>query len=69
MTPAVDFTGRTIEPGDTVVYPAHCGNIMCLKKLNVTQVLDDSIAGYNATGRLLTLRNLKNVVIIPKEPV
>ena len=70
MTPAVDFTGRTIEPGDTVAYPVRRGSAMWLNKLNVTQVLDDSIAGYNPAGRLLSVRNLQNVIILPKqEPV
>jgi hypothetical protein len=66
MTPAVDFTGRTIEAGHVVVYPVRRGSSMWLNKLNVTQVRDDSIAGYNTAGRLLTIRNLQNVVIVPK---
>jgi len=66
MTPAVDFTGRTIEAGHVVVYPVRRGSSMWLNKLNVTQVRDDSIAGYNTAGRLLTVRNLQNVVIVPK---
>ena len=66
MTPAVDFTGRTIEAGHVVVYPVRRGSSMWLNKLNVTQVRDDNIAGYNTAGRLLTIRNLQNVVIVPK---
>jgi hypothetical protein len=66
MTPAVDFTGRTIEAGHVVVYPVRRGSSMWLNKLNVTQVCDDSIAGYNSAGRLLNIRNLQNVVIVPK---
>ena len=66
MTPAVDFMGRTIEAGHVVVYPVRRGSSMWLNKLNVTQVRDDSIAGYNTAGRLLTIRNLQNVVIVPK---
>ena len=68
MTPAVDFTGRTIEAGHVVVYPVRRGSSMWLNKLNVTQVRDDSIAGYNTAGRLLTIRNLQNVVIIGSQP-
>jgi hypothetical protein len=66
MTPAVDFTGRTIQPGDTVVYPVRRGSKMWLNKLSVTQVSDDHIAGYNAIGHLLTIKNLQNVLIVPK---
>jgi hypothetical protein len=66
MTPAVDFMGRTIEAGHVVIYPVRRGSSMWLNKLNVTQVRDDSIAGYNTAGRLLTIRNLQNVVIVPK---
>jgi hypothetical protein len=65
MTPAVDFTGRTIEAGHVVVYPVRRKSDMWLNKLNVTQVSDDSIMGYNSAGRLLKIQNLKNVVIIP----
>ena len=68
MTPAVDFTGRTIEAGHVVVYPVRRGRAMWLNKLSVTQVRDDSIAGYNSTGKLLTIKNLQNVVIIGSQP-
>jgi hypothetical protein len=65
MTPATDFTGRTIESGHVVVYPVRRKSDLYLNKLNVTQVLDDSIVGYSPSGKRLTIRNLKNVVIVP----
>jgi hypothetical protein len=65
MTPAVDFTGRTIEAGHVVVYPVRRGSEMWLNKLSVSQVSDDSIVGYSPIGKRLTIKNLKNVVIVP----
>jgi hypothetical protein len=64
MTPAVDFMGRTIEAGHVVVYPVRRGSNMWLNKLSVSRVEDDHIAGYNSTGRLVTIKNLENVVIV-----
>jgi len=67
MNPAVDFLGRTIKAGDTVVYPVRRKSEMWLTKLKVTQVLDDSIIGFNHLGKRITVHNLKNVVVVPKE--
>jgi hypothetical protein len=69
MNPAVDFTGRTIEAGHIVVYPVRRGSNMWLNKLNVQQVNSDSIVGYSPIGKRLTIKNLKNVVIIPKPEI
>jgi hypothetical protein len=66
MTPARDFTGRIIEAGHVVVYPVRRGSKMWLNKLNVTQVNDDSIVGFNSLGSRLTIRNVQNTVIVPK---
>lgn len=68
MTTIVDFTGRTIEPGHVVAYPVRRGSQMWLNKLTVTEVGKDSIAGYNSAGRPLTIKNLRNVVIIGSQP-
>jgi hypothetical protein len=38
---------------------------MWLNKLSVSQVSDDSIVGYSPIGKRLTIKNLKNVVIVP----
>jgi len=67
MTPATDFVGRTIKAGDTVVYPVRRKSEMWLTNLQVTQVLDDSIIGFNHLGKRITVHNLKNVVVVPKE--
>jgi hypothetical protein len=69
MTPAVDFIGRTIEAGHVVVYPVRRGSDMWLNKLSVSQVWDDHIVGYNSAGKLLTIKNVKNVVIVDKPTV
>lgn len=68
MTPAVDFMGRTIEAGHVVVYPVRRGSDMWLNKLSVTQVTDDRITGYSPTGKLLGIKNLRNVVIVGGQP-
>lgn len=67
MNPAVDFLGRTIHAGDTVVYPVRRGSKMWLAKLSVTQVLDDSLIGFNHLGKRITIHNLKNVLVAAKE--
>lgn len=64
MTPAVDFLGRTIVAGQTIIYPTRRGSQMWLNKLVVSQVWDDHIVGYSPTGKLLSIKNLQNVVIV-----
>jgi hypothetical protein len=66
MNPA-DFMGRPLEAGHVVVYPVRRGSEMWLNKLNVTQVDDESLKGYSPAGRLLTIKNLTNVVIVGKQ--
>jgi len=68
MIPAVDFMGRTIVAGQTVVYPVRRGSSMWMNKLKVTQVNEETILGYNTAGRLLTIKNLQNVVIVTEAP-
>jgi hypothetical protein len=65
MNAPTDFVGRTIKAGDTVVYPWRRGSSMGMNKLSVTQVTDTSIKGYSPAGRLVTVSNLKNVVVVP----
>ena len=67
MNPAVDFLGRTIKAGDTVVYPVRRKSEMWLTKLKVTQVLDDAIIGFGHLGKRITVHNLKNVVVVRPE--
>jgi hypothetical protein len=59
-----DFLGRAIAAGDTVCYPVRRRSSMWLNKLNVTQVDDAHITGFNAEGRRITVRNLKNCVVV-----
>jgi hypothetical protein len=68
MTTIVDFTGRTIETGHVVAYPVRRGSQMWLNKLTVTEVRNNSIAGFNNIGRPVTIKNLQNVVIIGSQP-
>jgi hypothetical protein len=37
---------------------------MWLNKIIVTQAAEDSITGYNGEGRRVTIKNLKNCVVI-----
>ncbi|MHB8108289.1 MAG: hypothetical protein ACYDH4_12835 [Candidatus Cryosericum sp.] len=63
MKPVLDFVGRAILPGDTVVYPWRRGSSMGLRKLTVTQVTETSVTGYSPAGRLTTLTTLANLVV------
>lgn len=63
MNVPVDFLGRDIKAGDTVVYPVRRGSNMWLNRLKVTKVEPESITGMNPDGRWITVKNLKNVVI------
>lgn len=60
----VDFLGRTIETNHVIVYPVRRGSDLQMKTLTVSQVYDKHITGYSPAGQLLTLTNLKNVVIV-----
>jgi len=64
MSKLIDFLGRIIRAGDLIVYPWRRGSQMGLNKMNVTQVTDTSVGGYSNTGRPVTIRNLKNVVVV-----
>jgi hypothetical protein len=60
----VDCLGRTIETNHVIVYPVRRGSDMQMKTLTVSQVYDKYLTGYSPAGQLLTLTNLKNVVIV-----
>jgi hypothetical protein len=64
MNTASDFLGRIIQAGDLIVYPWRRGSSMGMNKLSVTQVTDISVTGYSPSGRLVTLTNLHNVVVV-----
>ncbi|REJ65592.1 MAG: hypothetical protein DWQ31_16770 [Planctomycetota bacterium] len=74
-TQATDFLGREIKAGSTVCYPVRRGSRMWLQRVTVTQVVQHDktqapcVAGYNPSGRRVTIFNLDNCVVVePAEP-
>lgn len=63
----LDFMGREIKAGDTVVYPVRRGSQMWLNRMKVTLAERDFIKGLSPTGIWVTVKNLKNVVIVDPE--
>lgn len=66
-----DYAGHELKAGQTVVYPVRRGSAMWLSEITVTKVNgggEPSIIGSNSEGRRVTVKNLKNVVIITKVP-
>jgi hypothetical protein len=64
MIAATDFLGREIKAGDTIAYPVRRGSSMWMNKLRITQVTPTAVTGLNAEGRWVTVRNLKNAVVV-----
>jgi hypothetical protein len=62
----VDFLGTEIKAGDTIVYPVRHGAILWLKKLRIASVTPERASGYNTSGRLVHVKNFKNVVVVPE---
>lgn len=63
----VDFAGREIKPGDSVVYPVRRGSSLELKQMQVTQIVEGespALHGFNNQSRRIILTNLQNVVVI-----
>jgi hypothetical protein len=67
--PVLDFMGREITVGATVVYPVRRGSSMWMQKIKVTQVKPATLGGYNNEGRRITLHNIANVVVVEPLPV
>lgn len=63
----LDYMGREIKAGDTVVYPVRRGSAMWLNRMKVTLAERDFIKGLSPTGIWVTVKNLKNVVIVDPE--
>ena len=61
-----DFLGREIRRGDVIVYPWRRGSRMGLSKLCVEEVTQESVGGHSNLGRRVTIRNLKNVVVVER---
>jgi len=56
--PVLDFFGRQIKAGDTVVYPGRQGASMWLSRMNVTQVVAGDrpkLNGYSNEGRKIAI--------------
>ena len=64
MEPVLDFLGKPIKAGDTIVYPCRKGSAMWLSTLVVEHIDKDGIGGHNSAGRRINLTNLANVVVI-----
>lgn len=68
MTEAIDFRGKTIEPGMTVAYPVRRGSQMWLKTLRVQGIEATSdgvkLSGFSEVGRRVTITNLQNCVVV-----
>ncbi len=70
MPEAVDFLGRKIESGDTLVYPVRRGSAMWLRKMIVEAVGQHGerwrLYGSNDTGHRVTIDNLDTCVVVEK---
>jgi len=64
MNKPIDFLGRVIQAGDTLVYPVRRGSKMWLNRIRVTKSEIDIILGDSPEGRSVRLSNLKNTVVI-----
>ena len=61
-----DYVGREIRRGDLIVYPWRRKSAMGLNKLCVEEVTPDYVGGHSSLGRPVTIRNLKNVVVVER---
>ncbi len=66
MNAPTDYLGRTIRPGDLIVYPWRRGSAMGLTQMNVTQVESESVTGYSPIGRRVKIVNLHNAVVVER---
>lgn len=64
MNDPIDFLGRTIAVGDTLVYPVRRGSKMWLNRIVVTKAESDTIHGHSPQGRLVKLTNLHNTIVV-----
>jgi len=67
----LDFMGREIKVGDTVIYPVRRGSRMWMQKIKVTQIVpgkEPQLGGFNGEGRKITLRTLANVTVVEPLP-
>ena len=59
-----DFLGREVVAGNEVVYPVRQRSKMWLRRLKVTSTGNGKLQGYSPEGRLLTLQNVSNIVVV-----
>jgi len=64
MNNPTDFLGRTIQAGDTLIYPVRRGSKMWLNRITVTKAESDRIHGASRGGRMVQLTNLKNTIVV-----
>jgi hypothetical protein len=76
MNEALDFLGRPIKVGDTIVYPVRAGSSMWLQKMKVSQVVATAekprLVVYDPTSaqqRGHSVKNLHTVVVVQEPPV
>lgn len=70
-SPVLDFMGRAIVAGNTVIYPVRRGSDMWMQRIIVTKVNpgpSPSLGGNNPEGRRITIHNLKNVTVVEPLP-
>lgn len=67
----VDFLGKAIKLGDTIVYPVRRRSVMSLKKATVceepnneTYILMKGLMCLNENGRRVVLRNPERCVVV-----
>lgn len=69
-SPLLDYMGREITVGCTVVYPVRRGSLMWLSRIVVTQIVNGpspSLKGFKPNGRPVPIQNIGNVAVV--EPV
>ncbi len=68
---ALDFCGKQIKAGDTIVYPVRRRSAMWLKSLLVQAVRDTTngvrVTGTNEAGNPVSIQNIQNCVVVTKE--
>lgn len=68
---ASDFLGKPITVGSRVVYPVRRGSKLWLNKMDVDLIDESSgeavLIGKSNTGRPNRVKNLTNVIVVPKD--
>jgi len=59
----VDYVGREVRPGCTIVYPVRRKSELKLKTMKEQQIAPN-VSGFNADGRRVHVHNLENVIVV-----